>query len=216
MWVPFLYWNSVQIVPRRTEEPPEQHQRHTDQQPQYKKSKRYTNLHHVKYGRAEAAQDTGENEGPECHAGVERELGQHKGVLSTAVAHIRVQCLMLREKCRYPNRKLEQTGEEDDDAADLHGLQLIMGASGKFMRELVGERQAAHEGQGERVEEAHEARGLCHMQEERVMNEPKQADSGEGTEVGQVLGTILLKRSDKAVVKLFLHHRRIRYVVFTV
>ncbi len=84
------------------------------------------------------------------------------------------------------------------------------------MRELIGKWQAAHEGQGERVEEAHEARGLCHMQEERVMNEPKQADCGEGTEVGQVLRTILLKRSDEAVVKLLFHHRRIGHVVFAV
>ncbi len=84
------------------------------------------------------------------------------------------------------------------------------------MRELIGKWQAAHEGQGERVEEAHEARGLYHMQEERVMNEPKQAYCGKGTEVGQVLGTILLKRSDEAVVKLLLHHRRIGHVVFTV
>ncbi len=84
------------------------------------------------------------------------------------------------------------------------------------MRELVGERQAAHEGQGERVEEAHEARGLYHMQEERVMNEPKQADCGEGTEVGQVLGTILPKRSNEVVVKLLLHHRGIGHIVFAV
>ncbi len=103
LWVLFLNWNTVQIVPRRTKEPPEQHQRHTDQQPQYKKSKRYANLHHVKDGRAEAAQDAGEKEGPERHAGVEWELGQHKGVLSSTIAHIRVQSLSFGEKCCDPH-----------------------------------------------------------------------------------------------------------------
>ncbi len=52
----------------------------------------------MKDRRAEAAQDAGENEGPERHAGVEWELGQHKGVLSSTVAHIRVQSLSFGEK----------------------------------------------------------------------------------------------------------------------
>lgn len=199
--------------PLGAEDEAQQRQRHPHKEPQRQEGEGHGDLHEVEDGRAELAQHAGEEEGGQGHAGVERQLGQHEDVLAAAVAHVRVQRLALAVERHDPDGELEDAGEEDDGAADLDGLALVLRVLRELVRELVGQRQAAHEGQREGVHQAHEARGLGDVQEERVVHEPQQAHGDEGAEVGQVLGSVGLQRRDQAAAKLPLHHRRVRNVV---
>ena len=75
-----------------------------------------------------------------------------------------------------------------------------MGVARELVGELVGQRQAAHEGQGEGVEQGHEARGPGDVEEQRVVHEPQQPHGGEGAEVRQVLGPVVAEGGDQAAV----------------
>lgn len=113
----------------------------------------------------------------------------------------------------YPNSELKYTPKENDHAADLNGLQFVASVVRELVRQLVGQGQTSDEGQREGVQQAHEARRLRDMEEERVVNEPEQADGDEGTKVGEVLRAVVLQGCDQAAAILLLHGARVGHVV---
>ncbi|KAG5280789.1 hypothetical protein AALO_G00064040 [Alosa alosa] len=191
----------------------EQDQAQAHQQPQQEEGHGHGQLHEVEDGRAELAEHARQEVGAQRHARVQRQLGQHEGVVAAAVAHQWVERLALVEQRRHPDGQLEDAGEEEDDAAGLHGLGRVARVVPELGGQLVGQRQAAYERQGEGVEEAHEARGARHVQEERVVYEPQQAHRGERAEVGQELRTVVPQRRHQAAPELLLHRdgHRLRY-----
>lgn len=116
-----------------TKQPPQHGQHHLHHQPQQQERKRNCDLHQVEDGWAKAAEDTCREKCPKRHTGVEQELGEHEGVLSASVMNVRVERLALCEECCNPHGQLKEAGEENDDAADLDGLKLVLRAARKFM-----------------------------------------------------------------------------------
>lgn len=128
------------VGPGGAEEPPEHSQRHPHQQPEQEEREGHTDLHQVEDGCAEAAEDAGEEERSQSYAGIEREFGEHEGMLPASVAHVWVKRLALREECSDPHGQLEESCEENNDTTDLDGLQLVAGPARELVGQLVRQR----------------------------------------------------------------------------